>query len=197
MLESDDGVRAEDLFRRAAFHWAASTKNMVEKSAALGNNTRVARAALADIEYARELLNKLFMPTAVKLTTVVEGDKFPTAEEVKETVADLAVRVIKLPVFPDPSELQAHVDDIVDAPLIVRKPAPKEAKKPSLVVVGEEQKHRSADFSAPVHPQNGKMLWAGVDCPVCPSKATQRCQKADGSFIEKPHAQRKSLVENS
>jgi hypothetical protein len=57
------------------------------------------------------------------------------------------------------------------------------------------QVHRGADLSAPVVSKNGKMLWAGVDCPSCPSKATQRCQKDGGGFIEKPHPQRKSIAE--
>lgn len=48
-----------------------------------------------------------------------------------------------------------------------------------------------ADLNAPVYPKAGKAAWAAINCPVCPSKATKRCQKPDGSPIEKPHTQRK------
>ncbi len=53
--------------------------------------------------------------------------------------------------------------------------------------------HRGVDLSAPVISKNGKMRWALVDCPVCPSKVTQRCQKPDGGFVEKPHQARKDI----
>lgn len=155
VLESDDGVNAEDLFRRAAFSWAMSTKKLVESSVALGANTKIAYAALVDIEYARDLLDKLFVPTSAKVPAAfTERASTITAKSVKKSVTDLADRVVTLT---------------------------------------EPQVHRGVDLSAPVHSKNGKMLWADVDCPVCPSKAHQRCRRDDGAFMEKPHPPRKDI----
>lgn len=61
-------------------------------------------------------------------------------------------------------------------------------------VARKPHSHRGADLSTPIISKNGKMLWASVDCPTCPSKATQRCQKVNGEFMEKPHQARKDLV---
>lgn len=168
--DSDDGVRPEDLFRRATFHWAVATKDMVARSVALSPTTKVARAALADIKYARDMLDDLFVPTAVKPPAVQEGETFVKAEEVKQSVSDLAARL--------------------DVPLHLVPPLP-ETEEPEVA-----QMHRGVDLSAPVYPKGGKMLWAGVDCPTCESKAEQRC-RTDGRFMEKPHAARKALAEKA
>lgn len=205
-LEHDDGVgNATDAFRRATFHWAQSTKRMVESSNALSLNAKVAFAALADIEYARDMLDKLFVPAASKVPAgVSDHNSTITAKAVQESVSKLATRVATLPCCDHGaanSRLQAHVDEIVGAPPIVRSG--------QVQVMREGQwkwedppkpwpaPHRGADLSAPVQPRNGKMLWAGVDCPACPSKASQRCQKDDGGFVEKPHKERKTLAEQA
>lgn len=163
----DDGARVEDSFRRAAFSWAVSTKRLVESSAGLTPKTRVAYAALVDIEYARSLLDDLFIPETAKVPAgVTDVASKVTAKSIQESVQGLATRIVTTPlhVVPDPAPV-----------------------KP--------QAHRGADMSAPVYPKDGKMMWAGFDCPGCPSKAAQRCQKEDGTFIEKPHAARKKLAE--
>lgn len=67
-------------------------------------------------------------------------------------------------------------------------PAPK--KVAALVHPAASKKIR-VDLTAPVYPKAGKALWAGIPCPVCPSKANKRCQKSDGSPLEKPHDLRK------
>jgi hypothetical protein len=176
----DDGViRTEDSFRRAAFVFAGAAKRLAESSAKLGPTTKVAHPALVDIQHARDLLDSLFLPGASKVPADADRPNNLTAEAVKGSVSDLATRI------------QSHVDDIVGAPPIVRFrfDGGAEDNKP--------QVHRGVDLNAPVHPKNGKMLWAGVDCPVCPSKATQRCRKDDGTFIEKPHPPRKDTAEAS
>lgn len=165
-LESDDGARVEDSFRRAAFNWAIATKRLAESSAALGVNTRVPYAALVDIEYARDNLDGLFIPKVAKVPAgSTEKPTNITAESVRNCVSGLATRMVTLPVG--------------------------ESSKPKAKV------HHSTDLSAPVHSKNGKMLWADVHCPACPSMANQRCQRDDGAFLEKPHPQRKSISEQA
>lgn len=175
-LEHDDGIRAEDMFRRAAFRWAQSTKLLVESSTALGLNTKVAHAALEDIEYARDLLVDLFMPKASKVPAAFADRPNPlSAGEVRACVSDLAKRVITIPVC------------VVDECVTPTSPPVRAPRTP--------QQHRGSDLSAPVYSKNGKMLWANIDCPMCPAKATQRCQKDDGGPLEKPHPQRKVEAE--
>lgn len=135
----------------------------------MGKNKPVALSALADIEYARDLLDTLCIPSTVK--SVVDKPLI-TADEVKESVSNLIARVVAMPVHQ------------------VRK-------TPFNARVERSQNHRGADLSAPVEAKNGRMLWAGVDCPTCPSKASQRCQKDDGGFVEKPHPARKTLAEQT
>jgi len=192
VLEHDDGVgNPEDAFRRATFNWALSTKKMVELSNALGKNPRVARAALADIEYAREMLDKLYVPVTTKTPAAfADGRSLITAPEVQESVSGLAARIIALPLSrAGDSECVRLCDHEVSGRHSARCQAGETfASKPA-------QSRRAADLSASVHPKNGKMLWAGIDCPVCPSVATQRCRKDDGVFIEKPHAPRKELAD--
>lgn len=169
----DDGIRVEDSFRRAAFSWAVSTKRLVESSAGITPRTRVAYAALVDIEYARDLLDTLFIPSASKVPAgVTDRATTVTVDSVKESVSGLAKRIATTPIYlvPDPKTVKA-----------------KEGK----------QVHRGSDMSLPVYPKNGKMMWAGFDCPQCPSKATQRCQKDDGEFMEKPHTPRKNLADQA
>lgn len=150
------------MFRRAAFGWAQSTKKLVESSAALGLNTKVAHAALEDIEYARDLLDGLFMPKASKVpATSTERQNSLTAKEVQACVSDLVARVVTV----------------------------------SACAADKPKVRRGVDLSAPVYPREGKTLWAGIDCSVCPSKATKRCQNKDGTFREKPHPQRKVQAE--
>lgn len=155
--------RPEDEFRRAAFVFASSTKRLVESSTSLGPNTKVAHAALVDIQRARDLLGNLSVPVAKIPAAIADELNGLTAAGVQETVADLAKRI------------ETYLDEAPGG----------EAK----------QSHRGADLGVPVHPKNGKMLWAGVDCPACPSRATQRCRKDDGAFIEKPHQPRKEMAE--
>lgn len=168
ILRSDDGVGSvEDLFRRASFHWAVSTKRLVESSAALGKNTRVAYSALADIAYARDLLSKLHLPLVAKAPDRHSSNVDSlTAESVLGCVADLVAR--------------AEIVSVPVSTLSKRKRNPKD--------------HSGADLTAPVWPKNGKMLWSGVDCPMFPSVAGERCRKENGDFIEKPHHQRKPVV---
>jgi hypothetical protein len=194
VLDTDDGAgRPEDAFRRATFHWAQSTKKMVDMAAALGPNTRVAHAALADVEYARGLLDSLYLPPTVKTPAAYADGRGPvTAAEVHTSVSNLATRIGTMPCCDNGahnSALQAHVDDIVGAPPIVRHHQVRKTPFNARV------ERRGVDLSAPVYSSGGKMLWAGVDCPACPSKASQRCQKDDGGFIEKPHKERKALAE--
>lgn len=154
-LEQDEGIRPEDLFRRAAFGWVQSTKKLIESSALIGPNTQVAHAALADIELGKELLDKFFIPPKLKGVPSAGKDEFSSVEEIRDTIADAAAHLVSVSKF----------------------------------------RHPVADLSAPVWPKNGKMLWAGTDCPVCPSVAGERCQKdetAFGKYIEKPHPQRKA-----
>ena len=184
---NDDGVSREDIFRRATFDWARSTKRLVESSAQLADHTRVAYAALVDIEYARDLLDRLFIPLASKVPAgFSDKNSTLTAQSVKDSVSGLAERMSWA------SKVQAHVDDIVGAPPIVRTPEPKDDRE-WLDITKPSQNLRVTDLSAPVWPKKGKMLWAAHDCPVCPSKAGQRCQKDDGGFLEKPHQPRKDI----
>lgn len=75
------------------------------------------------------------------------------------------------------------------------KAAPKVAKMPSAmsrsIPAGTFPTKVRIDLTAPVYPKAGKALWAGINCPVCPSKANKRCQNGDGSLREKPHVERK------
>lgn len=157
----DDGVRAEDSFRRAAFLFARAAEKLAASSTILGPNTKVAHSALVDIKHARDILDKLFMPAALKASPAFADtfDNF-TADVVRKSVSSLAKRI------------EATTDEVRTI-----------------------KYNRGADLSAPVRPKQGKMLWAGVDCPVCPSIAGQRCRKEDGTFSEKPHPQRKSIAE--
>lgn len=52
-------------------------------------------------------------------------------------------------------------------------------------------KKAQLDLTVPVYPKAGKALWAGISCPVCHAGVNKRCQRSDGSLMEKPHAQRK------
>lgn len=167
-LEHDDGSRAEDLFRRAAFSFASAAKKLADSSVGLGSNTKVAYAALVDIEYARDALDNLFMPKVSKAPAdATDRATSLTAQSVRESVSGLAERISSssLRVVPEPEDVAAP------------------------------QSHRGIDLGAPVYPKAGKMLWAGIDCSVCPSKASQRCQRNDGSSMEKPHSQRKVQAE--
>lgn len=77
------------------------------------------------------------------------------------------------------------------APKVAKMPlSPKTVAKRAAVAVATSKK-AALDLNAPVYPKAGKALWAGIKCPVCPSKANKRCQKPDGSPMEKPHAERK------
>jgi len=67
-----------------------STKRLVEAAGTLGN-TKVAHAALADIEYASEMLNKLFIP----LSNKVVGEPIRvTADDVRASVSGVAARIV-------------------------------------------------------------------------------------------------------
>lgn len=200
--DHDDGVKSVDLFRRATFNWAMATKKMVESSLTLGNAT-VARAALADIEYAKEMLDKLFVPKMDKKHLALQGSEIDVTQQgVSASVAGVADRIRDLPCCDHGaanSRLQAHVDDVVGAPPIVRSGQVRVLREgqwrwedPPTDWPAPPQSHRGVDLSAPVYSRGGKMQWAKVGCPVCPSKASQRCQKGDGTFIEKPHPQRKT-----
>ncbi|HEY6021173.1 MAG TPA: hypothetical protein VIY48_15090 [Candidatus Paceibacterota bacterium] len=226
----EESLRAEDSFRRAAFNWALSTKRLVESSNGLGANTKVAYAALVDIEYARDLLDKLFVPPVAKALTL-ENKDCVTKEEVQKSVSGLASRIVTPPVRERntpfnyrrehviAARVQAHVDDIVGAPPIVRQGqqstevgdipsgeglfTPWVADTPIRIDLAikesrptrDPQNYRGTDLSAPVYSKNGKMEWADRNCTFCNAKANQRCQKPDGTFIEKPHPQRKKTHE--
>jgi len=76
---------------------------------------------------------------------------------------------------------------------------PKVAKMPPAaprvaVPVSTGSKKAKLDLTAPVYSKAGKALWADYTCPVCSSGVNKRCQNSDGSPMEKPHAQRKSLM---
>lgn len=81
-------------------------------------------------------------------------------------------------------------------PASVAKAAPKVAKMPlnprktSFSAVAVSKKVR-VDLTNPVYPRAGKAAWAGIACPVCPADVNKRCQRVDGSLMEKPHDQRK------
>lgn len=195
-LDPDDGARVEDHFRRATFGWAVATKRMVESSAHLTRTTRVPPTALEDIEWAKDLLDTLFVPDRVKPPGLPEGHEPVTATEVQESVSKLSWRMT------DWAAIQEHVDNIVEAPPILRTPPPKEPQPISIAptkgrgpLVNMNEKADPSPWNAPVWPKGDKMLWAGLDCPSCSSVAGQRCQRADGAFMEKPHRDRKSLAE--
>jgi len=84
----------------------------------------------------------------------------------------------------------------VAAPKVAKMPlSPKTvARRASQTALAAPATHKKStlDLYAPVYPKGGKALWAGIKCPVCPSKANKRCQKSDGSPLEKPHAERKA-----
>jgi hypothetical protein len=170
------------MFRRAAFRWAQSTKLLVESSTALGPNTKVAHAALEDIEYAKDLLGAMFMPKASKIPAAyADRPTELTVAEVQDSVGGLAARIVTM-----------RPNEVRKTPFNARvEPAPRPK------VVDQPRTHRGVDLSAPVISKGGKMLWATIDCPACPSKATQRCQKDGGVFIEKPHTQRKGPIDDA
>jgi len=160
------------------------------------------------------------MPAVVKTPAAFADGKSPiSTAEVHQSVSDLAKRIVAMPTEPRKTpfnarlsrevteRVQEHVHDIMGAPPIVRTPAPPcghrsgihdefcdVINEPDPIQIFPPQVYRGVDLAAPVHPKNGKMLWAGVDCPVCPAKASQRCEKA-GVLIEKPHKERKTLSE--
>lgn len=171
-LDTEEGARVDDLFRRATFGWAVATKRLVESSAHLPKNARVAPTALEDLEWASALLDGLFVPSAVKPPGIKEGRRMATASMVKDSVSAFAQRAISSGPLVEPIRIKAE-------------PPPR------------ANSHRQLDLSAPVQPKNGKMLWAGIDCSVCSAKATQRCHRDDGVLMEKPHAERKSMAETA
>lgn len=180
LVENDEDGSKEDLFRRAAFGWAAATKRLVESSMTLGSGTRVAYTALVDIEYARDLLSKLFVPVAGKMPEGVSEVQRVTPESVRCAVAELAERVAETVEQPPVRDLIAEMQaSPYNQDLLSALPKPK---------------HKGLDLSAPVHPRGSLMLWAGVDCSICPSKATERCQKENGEYQEKPHPERKRIA---
>lgn len=192
--EEYDGSTREDVFRRATFNWALATKRMVESSVALGINARVAHAALADIEYARVCLDKLFVPVVTKSPALMsDNDKTVTAQAVQESVHGVTARILAMP---DPSKLQDKADEIVDAPQIVRTPQPQYPQNwPDFFRI-TPQPHSATDLRAPVWPKDGKMLWAGVKCPTCHVEPGQRCiTEGDGKPRAKPHTPRKRISE--
>jgi hypothetical protein len=175
MKESDDGVKSEDLFRRAAFGWALATKRLVDASRMLSRNSKVVYPALADIEYARELLDKLVLPIAVKVPAPQE-DRINalTPQLVRDSVSVLVSKA--------------------NSALGVEEP--KNAQTDAIVVVPEEpQISRGVDLAAPVYPRGSKMLWTTVRCNYCGVEPHQRCKNDDGRFIEKPHPSRKNVAE--
>lgn len=172
--------RAEDVFRRATFAWAMAAKKMAASSAALGSTTKVSSAALADIAYVRDVVASMHMPAAKPGST---DDRPPvTAVELRDSISNLVNRI-----EPEPWRVSQHVSEA--PPVVDDQPAKKSSPRP--------KNHRGRDLSAPVYSKAGRMLWAKVDCPVCPSKATERCQKPDGTFSEKPHEPRKTIVEEA
>ena len=80
----------------------------------------------------------------------------------------------------------------VAAPKVAKMPlSPRTvARRPAAAVSTGSTKTR-VDLTAPVYPKGGKATWAGRACPECPSGVNKRCQKPDGSPLEKPHSQRK------
>lgn len=80
---------------------------------------------------------------------------------------------------------------VAKMPLSPKTVAQRAAVAPRVGASGRPTTRVRADLSAPVYPKAGKALWAGVGCPKCRAKPTQRCQKADGSLLEKPHTERK------
>lgn len=220
-LEHDDGVRIEDMFRRATFRWAHATKMMVESSAALGPNTKVAHSALEDIEYARDLLLHLFMPKASKIPAAYADRPVAlTSREVRDSVSELAARVAATVPPAEFFEEDEPVADVVAAferanktvtvlPMVRKTPFNARVQhrvpvcavdervtpdSPPVPVPKKSKVHPIADLHAPVRSKGDKMLWADIDCPVCPAKASQRCKKSDGGPVEKPHDPRKILA---
>lgn len=203
-LDRDDGVRVEDLFRRAAFDFARTTARLVESSRALGRNTKVPYSALVDIEHARDLISGLIMPSVSKVPAAFADreNTILTTGDIRDCVSDLAGKVRTATAPPCPHDLvQEHVhDNILHSPPIVRTPLPRDVALARLDEAPLPPKKRSKvrhtmDLNLPVRSRNGKMLWADIDCPDCPSVATKRCQKDDGSPIEKPHPSRKTLAD--
>lgn len=187
--DQDYGASREDVFRRATFHWAQSTKRMVESSLALGMSARVAHAALADIEHARTMLDKLFVPPATKAPAQLsDNDKTVTAKAVQESVSGMVARIIAFPTPYDPP----HPVGVYHNQVI----APPELGQWVYTSKHETKPHDAGDLNGPVWPKDGKMLWAGVDCPTCHVKAGQRCQThSDGKPRPKPHESRKRIAE--
>lgn len=223
VLDDERSGRAEDAFRRATFNWALATKKMVESAAALPSHTRVARTALVDIEYARDMLDDLYMPPVAKgeHVEIRAGDVKRTVSKLHGRVADAAREPHRQTPFNARMEplkarvpeqvrreiANAHRDDF-DPNTAVAIPPWDAATKPMAslaeayadALLGDSKparKRQAVDLSAPVHARNGKMLWANIDCPSCPSKASQRCQKPDGGFVEKPHTARENLAKQA
>ena len=252
--EHDDGTRVIDVFRRAAFNWALSTKKLVEASSALGVNQRVAHTALKDIEHAKKMLTELFVPSPMKGESPAV-----TAAEVKSAVAGVSSRIKAMraeelahpPIVLQPNEefwknrwekvvtsISVHSESECEGcPDCKRLAAERTIEFTELdkVAIPEQLHHEAAakgrhehtrdcehnseeqwaayhvamtaeapkaktkkkplDLSAPVQSKDGKMRWASIDCPGCPSKATERCRKPDGSFREKPHPVRINRAE--
>lgn len=182
VLEHDDGARAQDLFRRAAFNWALSTKKLAEASAVLTPTQRVAPTALADIRWAKDLLGGLFMPEP----TSGIGYTITTKEIVQETAA-LLRRAAVPPLVPMQVAKETAADVYLEA-------AAEEVREQW---ARKKKSKAPLDLSAPVHSKDGKMLWADINCSDCPSKATERCRKEDGGFREKPHAGRIVMAEKA
>lgn len=178
VLEHDDGARAQDLFRRAAFNWALSTKKLAEASAALTPTQKVAPTALADIRWAKDLLGGLFMPESVRGVDYT----ITTNDIVRETAA-LLRRAAVPPMPAIPHQLVADIEPETIT-MINHAPRKRNAKAP-------------VNLSAPVYSKGDKMRWADFNCPDCPSQATERCRKEDGGFREKPHAGRIVLAEKA
>jgi hypothetical protein len=221
-LEHDDGVRVEDMFRRATFRWAQATKLMVESSVALGPNTKVAHSALEDIEYARDLLLHLLMPKASKIPAAYADRPVAlTSREVRDSVVGLVDRAKAVTAPAEFFEDDEPVADVVAAferanktvtvlPMVRKTPFNARVhprvpvcvvdecvtldSAPASVLTLKLKVHPVANLHAPVRSKGGKMLWADIDCPACPAKASQRCQKAGGEPIEKPHDPRKILA---
>lgn len=92
------------------------------------------------------------------------------------------------PVVSPPVKAQPKVAQMPLLPQTVARRAAAAAKVTPVTVPGKKAK---LDLSAPVHPKGGKALWAGIACPECRVGANRRCQKSDGTPMEKPHIRRK------
>lgn len=184
--EHDEGSTREDVFRRATFNWALATKKMVDSSNALGMSARVAHAALVDIENARAMLEELFIPVATKSPAVLsDNDKTVTSASVQESVSGMVARILTFP-QPEPPNDGLFTPYVVDTPHRIDAVIEKYHQPP----------HLATNLANAVWPKDGKLLWAGIDCPTCHVKAGQRCQtQSDGKPRAKPHESRKRITE--